>query len=178
MIFYPSRIPGSKWHRLPDPDPQHCRYVVDTMTRIIIWGTKCVFKAWWRAETNSAAYKLTHWPPGGRISCTPSPRGPPRACSRCDGARRWCTCCCSRRTGTPSHPAHDTCGTPQPPALHTHTRTNVRRRGSNKDDVIYRTGDEVPQNVFGFRKISWLFWCFSFSTKVPRKILAKKLCII
>ena len=23
-FFYPSRIPGSKGHRIPDPDPQHC----------------------------------------------------------------------------------------------------------------------------------------------------------
>ena len=24
LIFYPSRIQGSKRHRIPDPDPQHC----------------------------------------------------------------------------------------------------------------------------------------------------------
>jgi hypothetical protein len=24
LTFYPSRIPGSKRHRIPDPDPQHC----------------------------------------------------------------------------------------------------------------------------------------------------------
>jgi hypothetical protein len=24
LIFYPSRIHGSKRHRIPDPDPQHC----------------------------------------------------------------------------------------------------------------------------------------------------------
>jgi hypothetical protein len=39
--FYPSRIPESKIHHIPDPDPQHCP---DTMpfltlgTRFGIWG--------------------------------------------------------------------------------------------------------------------------------------------
>jgi hypothetical protein len=27
LIFYPSRIQGSKRHRMPDPDPQHWEYV-------------------------------------------------------------------------------------------------------------------------------------------------------
>ncbi len=142
---------------------------------------KVCFKAWWRAQTNSAAWRLTHWPPGGRRSCRPSPRDPPRACSRCDGARRWCTCCCSRRTGTPSHPAHDTCGTPQPPALHTHTRTYVRRRGLNKDDsfhfsgglnkifVIYRTGDKFPM-FFASAKFRKFFMFLFFDYGTPKNI--------
>jgi hypothetical protein len=25
LTFYPSRLQGSKRHRIPDPDPQHCR---------------------------------------------------------------------------------------------------------------------------------------------------------
>jgi hypothetical protein len=35
VIFYPSRIPGSKRHRIPipDPDPQHCRlYMLGVQT--------------------------------------------------------------------------------------------------------------------------------------------------
>ncbi len=38
LTFYPSRIQGSKRHRIPDPDPQHCLNFLQKL-KIHIIGT-------------------------------------------------------------------------------------------------------------------------------------------
>jgi hypothetical protein len=50
LTFYPSRIQGSKRHRIPDPDPQHCFSCFynmlfccaeNTKTAVLVRGVKC-----------------------------------------------------------------------------------------------------------------------------------------
>jgi hypothetical protein len=36
LIFYLSRIPGSKRHRIPDPDPQHCLKLIEVWTQDLL----------------------------------------------------------------------------------------------------------------------------------------------
>ena len=109
-----------------------------------------LFTACAHALSDNAAYRWTHWRPGSRSTRSTGP-APPRACSQCGGARPWCTCWCSGRRRTPSHPPRGTSGSPPPPAL-THTTHHIPAVSKGAREHTRR---ETPSNNINRINIPW-----------------------